>query len=560
MMRTLLFAVFLGFATFSAKGADESDKAKAKATDIAQMQQISQALQAFKKATGEFPDHLHQLVPEFLPEAKTLVSPLGPDKGPWVCDAWDAHDPKLPSSYAYVFGAAEYPGADTSGREVSTVELQELGPTVPILRCFMYGDRNVLNISHAGDVFESNFRWERDPRVTPFLQKNGMGPGPKEGRKWTITIKTPDGQPFPGLPLKIGGRSLVPPMPSTFLPERVVPTDRDGKVVLYFGPGYNLMASFSHGSDEWFVPSIGWNPEGIGGEKSDDITVVAQPAGRAGGVILDPQGKPAKGANVYFRELPDPARWNEGRWLTGAITDAQGRWQMPSAPRAGANLYLSVSYPGARTSMVRLAADSSPSFTSLFARTAEIRLATPAKISGTVSSAGQPVPNAIVWLTNWTGISEATTDAAGRFEISVNEKGEKEIGVAAPGFAPLRQTVKSSPDSAPLSFDLEKGRRVTARIVDKKNGQKDGSPNQKVFFTGFFPEPGLMKSQILIGVTDREGRFTWEHAPRMEVNYTTFSESGKHSGGKWNTAKDEEATLELYYGFQGFEHLLDDDE
>ncbi len=71
-LRWLLVLCFSGLALIRA----DDDTAKNKATDIAQMKKIFDALTAYKKAKGDFPPHLSDLVPEYLPDAKVLLSPL----------------------------------------------------------------------------------------------------------------------------------------------------------------------------------------------------------------------------------------------------------------------------------------------------------------------------------------------------------------------------------------------------------------------------------------------------------------------------------------------------
>jgi hypothetical protein len=562
MGRQLLILLLLLVSRFVAVAQDDFETAKQ--TDRAQMKQIWEALQAFKKAKGEFPDHLHELFPKFLPDPAILISPLGPDKRSWARVVRGDHDPKLPSSYAYDYGATTYPGGDgRSGRVVTKLEMQDLGTTVPILRCFLYGPRDILNVSHAGDFFVANRHWESDPRTKPLFEKNGMGPGVKDGRKLVISLTDFSGKPLPGIPLRISDRPFGALSSGRLLPESIVTTDDHGHAALHFAPTAILQASVACATPEWFAPKQTWRGERKGDPSADLITVVAQPAGSPGGIVRDAQGKPLQGANVLFCKLDDPATVLERERLVWTSTDDQGRWAIPSAPRAGANLYLCVSHPAARTLFLKPSVNDSPGVDALFSGTSQIQLAAPIKVFGTILCEGQPVPGATVWLLSKTTLvrgivpSEGTSNAAGYFELPAAEEGENVLGIFAKNFAPLRQSVQISANAAPLKITLDRGRRVKARLVQDRNGKVVGAPNQQVFFRGFPTWPLHMPHQALIGTTDETGRFTWDHAPSIDIDYTAFSEIGKSSTATWDPTKEGEALLELVYDFGDNE---DDDE
>ena len=46
-----------------------------KAQTIAQMRKVSDALKAFKKDRGQYPDYLSDLVPCYIPDADAMLSP-----------------------------------------------------------------------------------------------------------------------------------------------------------------------------------------------------------------------------------------------------------------------------------------------------------------------------------------------------------------------------------------------------------------------------------------------------------------------------------------------------
>ena len=98
---TLFFAGVRGWA----------DDAADKAQDIAQMKKVWEALMAFKKEKGSLPDKLSELVPDFLPDPKVLLSPK--DDGDEANGPATRKEQKYPSNYGYEWGAQPFGDGST---------------------------------------------------------------------------------------------------------------------------------------------------------------------------------------------------------------------------------------------------------------------------------------------------------------------------------------------------------------------------------------------------------------------------------------------------------------
>jgi hypothetical protein len=197
-----------------------ADDAADKAKDIAQMKKIWEAIQAYKKAKGDVPKFLSDLVPDYLPDKKILVSPRGPEG---MLSNQSTADPNLPCTYAYDFIGE----GKNSLKEVRKKQMEEYGDIVPILRCFIYG--KVISISYGGEVFETIYLWEKTDFAKAWLAKRNIEPGSKNGEKLVIIVVDKDGKPIPAVTINASERTT-----GTFeLPDLSLTTGPDGTAALF---------------------------------------------------------------------------------------------------------------------------------------------------------------------------------------------------------------------------------------------------------------------------------------------------------------------------------------
>ncbi len=122
---------------------------------------IYDAIQAFQLDHHDLPNWLSDLVPQYLPDANTLICPVCRRTG--ATEAPPLADPKLPSSYLFEFcplplGKAAPNAPNRTRREWKRRQMGLVGAQVPLVRCRHH--RPVLNLSFDGKVYESPGLWE----------------------------------------------------------------------------------------------------------------------------------------------------------------------------------------------------------------------------------------------------------------------------------------------------------------------------------------------------------------------------------------------------------------
>ncbi len=148
---------------------------------------IHGALVAYERKHQQWPDHLSDLVPEFLPDASALRDPADPGRGDLGSNVAKA-DPKFRVSYSYErcadvsnglpgplgpFPKPDIPGTGWgSWRLVNGHQETFFGDQVPLVRCYFHrppederlaGRDLVLNLTPSGRVYRSDFDWEHHP-------------------------------------------------------------------------------------------------------------------------------------------------------------------------------------------------------------------------------------------------------------------------------------------------------------------------------------------------------------------------------------------------------------
>ncbi len=508
-MKSMFLPLLLALLTpMLVRGVDRDEKTKA--ADIENIKKIGEAIAAFKKAKGDYPGHLHELVPEFLPDAKVLVSPLGVEADPRAVKR--EYDPKYPCTYCYEFSAEPFYQTGKTFREIKTVQLEEYGPTIPILRCFLY--EKALNLGVGGDLYETQFNWEWDAETQRLMKKNGLGPGAQHGKKLVITLTDDSGKPLPGVALGTQGRSAS----GLIFPPRDFSADADGKVTIPLGTDPKPRVNLRCNSGQWFLAARSWQFGDEGTPESGEIaklSLAVNPAASTGGTVRDRDGTPLAQAAVTAYIIRDPGVHDYRGILTETKTDEHGQWKLSGVPKKGATVLFSIRKPGHRTFQVQFAESSVPAAAELFAEHADVRLLAPFPVKGTVSFGNKPVPKAKVYLRSRFDevMLQGETDATGQFEVQASDEMSFGIAVVASDLAPYSGTVDVSATGQPLEVVMDAGKRIQGRLV---RGQNIGVPHVSILYQGSSGGPGLtLPEKPVIAVTDEQGRFTWEHAPKL---------------------------------------------
>ena len=118
---------------------------------------IGEAIQAYRKEHGDFPDWLSDLHPKYLPDANTLICPADEEEGKAIFSL--NADPKMPVSYGYQFHPAY--------REEKSEQRLIYGDAMPLVRCRHHAneDFGCLNLSFSSKIYKSSAVWEAEPEV-----------------------------------------------------------------------------------------------------------------------------------------------------------------------------------------------------------------------------------------------------------------------------------------------------------------------------------------------------------------------------------------------------------
>ena len=370
-----------------------------KETDKRQMLQIWKAIMEYKKAHGQVPDYLSDLVPGYLPDKAVLVSPLEPKK------RVSERDPKIPSSYSYEFRATEFAGGGRTFWEVKEEQMKEFGPVVPILRCSLHGQRR-MNVTYSGDYFESPLIWESSPEAQELIKKLGVGPGFDTGDFAELqVVDDQSGAPIAGAEVRLTQRQyhFLP------LPDRTLKTDAEGKVRVPLGspqpPSRQLTVTVVKAG--YFAPPEMCREDSLPAQKTWRMAAGCT----VGGVVKDHDGKLLEGARVAVLAASGTVTLDLPPGFNGVVepsapplvpvetcvTDAQGRWHCDSVPKDFVKLLLAVNHPLAWETRYR-SGSQEPAPTvdreALLGQTAEFRLEAPVAVQGVaLAPDGAPLAN-----------------------------------------------------------------------------------------------------------------------------------------------------------------------
>ncbi len=305
-----------------------SREERMKEIDRTHLRELHKGLFEYMKVHGHFPEYLSQLVPDFV-SASALDSPRTSKDGLNGILDRDHLDPgKEQPSFGYEFSNLEFRDG-RSFAEIKEVQRSEWGDAIPILRAFGYD--KVINISYAGDIYETRLDWEWDPATLDVVAARGWGPGLSGGQFTEVRVLGAGGQPLQNASVWADGRSY-----SFDLPERPYATDANGIARIPLGTDINRTDLVLR------VEGNGLASQAIAfprGEPPPNYDLTAAPARTVGGQVLDASGDPVASTWVYLKRAED----GERPVSLGIVkTDANGHWQANMHPDDAAGFNLAV--------------------------------------------------------------------------------------------------------------------------------------------------------------------------------------------------------------------------
>jgi thiol-disulfide isomerase/thioredoxin len=166
------FTLFIVLTTLLAIRISAEDLAAEKATTKQRMLKVYEAIQNYRRDHKELPQSLGDLHPKFVPDLETFLSPTGVRTNHKI--PFDAlADPKIKTHFGYEFSDRPmgeiWAGNDMKMRDFKQLQMLVIGGQVPMIRCFVYGDNEVYNVTFDGTFLETPVTWETlwDDRVAP---------------------------------------------------------------------------------------------------------------------------------------------------------------------------------------------------------------------------------------------------------------------------------------------------------------------------------------------------------------------------------------------------------
>jgi len=491
--------------------------------DKQHLRQIYKAIEAYRLKHGTLPNWLADLVPEYLPDAAVLMSPVELRTGRSVL--WGYGDPKVKSSYIYEFNQSAAGGIRDQDipltmKQWKELQMDEFGPAIPLLRCHLHDP--ILNVSFSGELYESGLFWETNSNTLALMARLGPGPGAREGRKLRLTVV--DGataQPLGDAEVEATGRSSE----FGWLPPRRASTDAKGQCELNLGgkrpKGVNLKigkAGYANALRQFGE-----------GDIPEEASVKLEKAASIGGLVRDEQGKPVAGVTVVVSGLArDPVGQVVLLEYDSASTDAAGKWASHRVPANFEGLNFKLAHPEFMPGEYDQASAENPAGkvltrASLLAGTAALVLEPGIEVRGTVQERnGNPIAGAQVLLLlaeeERSTTKRMAADASGNFRFVLTESGDVSLLVEAEGFAPSRLATEAQRGARPHLVVLDKGRPLKGRVLDGEGNPLAGVSISVPSFENIAPLGWHTQ-------TDAEGWFTWETAPDSEVTLA-FSKTG----------------------------------
>ena len=309
-------------------------------------------------------------------------------------------------------------------------------------------------------------------------------------------------------------------------------SDREGRASVQYAPnGEELWKLRVEILKPGFVPKfVNW--AAARGDLLEDMpaeyTTTLEPGTVVGGVVVDQDGQPVSGAQVFV----------EGRGLTAMtsaeregvdlahseVTDSEGKWLCDHLPAEVSSIRLTCSHPdylSATFGCAKLGATTNSGMiylaeSELRNSTAIVRLQRGLVVAGTVIDAeGQPLTGATVIKNRLWSNSAASrcTDAQGRFRFGDIGPGELVLTARAEGFIESELVIQPTSHKEDLHFTLARASVLRGRILDE---QSNAVVHARVCATGESYDQGKHNWRT---TSDATGRFEWLSAPPSQTNY-----------------------------------------
>jgi len=382
--------------------------------------------------------------------------------------------------------------------------------------------------------------------LLPFSPLRADGPSQADQQDFEILVVGPDKKPISDAAIEL--RTLPPPTQESFFGGQFVrkttygafaTTDRDGQIgVKLPTPPKNLLLIIK--TPGYGAYAAQWTPERNSQPRPAHFTAELEAAWSAGGIVVDSEGNPIEGAEV-FCEIALKKPPGEERQLTVAHLlkiDAAGKWHFDSVPESVAEIRVWLSHPEflRREQMLPREDFAIPPGAQ---PTQTIVLERGLTISGKVADeAGNPMVGALVRTKSDSDIREATTGEDGSYRLKGCKPQKAKVVVSASGKATDMVELSLDKNQDGVDFQLHPGGTVRIKVLDAAGNPV---PKARISFQHWrAPTFDNFELSPVNQFTNRDGVWDWHEAPLDAFQVDIVPPNGMQLQHQILTARTEE--------------------
>ena len=237
----------------------------------------------------------------------------------------------------------------------------------------------------------------------------------------------------------------------------------------------------------------------------------------AGGIVVDDEGKPIRGAKVQphieFKKRPgDLRQLGSGSSVT---TNAAGKWRFDSVPASMGMVYVSIDHPDFQP-IQRPVARGEFGLEAGREPAGKIVLSRGLTVVGKVTDeAGKPIVGALIRTKFMNEIREAKAGDDGTYRLVGCDAKAARIVVSARGLATDMKELNIEPGMGPVDFLMKPGGTVRVRVLDDKGNP---APGARIFFQRWRGQFQYFEFNHAGQYADKDGTWAWDEAPLDEFS------------------------------------------
>ena len=259
----------------------------------------------------------------------------------------------------------------------------------------------------------------------------------------------------------------------------------------------------------------GWVPDVNSEPIPAELTIKLQSAWTVGSVVVDGDGQPIVGAEIWpvIEYAKGPGKTRQLVTGTHLRTDSNGRWSFDCAPDSVQAVQVEISkhdFMTLRTNLPRtkfgIKRGDKPA--------ARVTLQAGLIVTGRVTDeTGKPIAGAVVRTKFGNNVRKDVTSADGTYRVTGAEPGEARIVVSAKGRA-LEMKQVAIARGTNVDFILQPGRTVRVRVLDEKGHPL---PRARIFFQRWRGPIQYFEFDSVTQYANKDGVWEWHEVAGRHV-------------------------------------------